>query len=143
MNIHRNGLFIASMSVALLFVAPYAQAEMVKFSTELTAAAVVPPTDSKAKGNAEVTVDTDAKKVSWTVKVDGLTGEPTAAHIHGPASEKEQAPPVIDMSANIMQGSADITPEQWAALKDGKYYINIHTAKFPDGEVRGQLKAAK
>lgn len=143
MNILKNGLFISTVSAALLFVAPFAQAEKVKFSTDLTSAAVVPPTDSKAKGSAEVTVDTDAKKVNWTVKIDGLTGEATAAHIHGPASEKEQAPPVIDMSANIMQGSADITPEQWEALKDGKYYINIHTAKFPDGEIRGQLKAAK
>ena len=41
--------------------------------------------------------------------------------------------------ANIMQGSADITEAQWAELKAGKYYVNVHTAKFPDGEVRGQL----
>lgn len=140
MNILENGLVVTAVSAALLIAAPYAQAEMVKFSTELTAAAVVPPTDSKAEGNAEVTVDTAAQKVSWMVKVDGLTGAATAAHIHGPASEKEQAPPVIDMSANIMAGSADITPEQWDALQEGKYYINIHTAQFPDGEVRGQLK---
>ena len=123
MNTLKKGLLISALSGAVVFAAPYAQAEVVKFTTELTAAAEVPPTDSQGKGTAEVSVDTDAKK--------------------GPASETEKAPPVIDISANISQGTADITSEQWAALKDGKYYLNVHTAKFPDGEVRGQLKAGK
>jgi hypothetical protein len=50
---------------------------------------------------------------------------------------------VIDMSSAIMDGSGDITDAQWAELQAGKYYVNVHTAKFPDGEIRGQLEAAK
>lgn len=135
-----TGLAFTLLTSAVLFAFP-AQAEMINFTTELTGASAVPPSDTSAKGTADVVVDTDKKKVTWTVKVDGLTGDATAAHIHGPASATENAPPVIDMSANIMQGSADITEAQWAELKAGKYYVNVHTAKFPDGEVRGQLLA--
>jgi hypothetical protein len=139
----QNVFAVAGVATALMAATPLAHAEMMKFTTELKGAAEVPPTDTAATGSAEVSVDTDAKKVTWTVKVDGLTGDATAAHIHGPASATEKAGPVIDMSASIMQGSGDITEAQMADLKAGKYYLNVHTAKFPDGEVRGQLEAAK
>lgn len=118
-------------------------AETVKYTADLTAGAEVPPTESTATGTADVTVDTDANTVSWVVMVDGLTGDATAAHIHGPASAEENAGPVIDMSAAIMEGSGDITDEQLAELADGKYYVNVHTEEYPDGEVRGQLAKAE
>ena len=47
------------------------------------------------------------------------------------------------MSTATMQGSADITESQISDLKAGKYYVNVHTAMFPDGEIRGQLVAMK
>jgi Cu/Zn superoxide dismutase len=134
---------IMGVITAMVAAAPLAQAEMLKYTTDLKGSAEVPPTDSAATGSAEVSVDTDAKTVKWTVKVDGLTGDATAAHIHGPATATEKAPPVIDMSSGIMAGSGAITDAQIEELKAGKYYLNVHTAKFPDGEVRGQLEAAK
>lgn len=118
-------------------------AETLHYTADLTANSEVPPTDSTATGTADVMVDTDANTVSWTVKVQDLTGEPSAAHIHGPASETENAPPVVDMSEAIMEGNGDITADQIAELEDGKYYVNIHTEKFPDGEIRGQLVKAQ
>ena len=138
----RNTFAIMGCVSALMFSVPLAEAEMMKFSTVLNGPSEVPPTDSTATGSADVSVDTDARKVTWTVKVDGLTGDATAAHIHGPAGATDKAPPVIDMSAGIMAGSADITDAQITELKAGKYYVNVHTAKFPDGEIRGQLAVA-
>jgi Cu/Zn superoxide dismutase len=136
-------LAVAGFTFVLVGTMSVAQAEMLKFGANLTAGEETPATDSKGMGTAEVMVDTDAKKVSWTVKVDGLTGDATAAHIHGPAAVGEKAGPEIDMSKAIMEGSADITDAQIVDIKAGKTYVNIHTAKFPDGEVRGQLAAAK
>ncbi len=120
-----------------------ALAETLTYTTELTAEAEVPPTESSATGTADVTIDTEAKTVSWTVTYDGLTGDATAAHIHGPASETESAGPVIDMSASIMEGSGDITDEQIGELEAGKYYVNVHTEEYPAGEIRGQLAKAE
>ena len=33
-----------------------------------------------------------------------------------------------------------ITPAQYGDLAAGLYYVNIHTARFPGGEIRGQLR---
>ncbi|MBI6629060.1 CHRD domain-containing protein [Pontibaca salina] len=118
-------------------------AETTTYTADLTSRAEVPPNDSTATGTAEVTVDKNAGTVSWAVTTENLTGEPTAAHIHGPASPDENAPPDIDMSGALMNGSADITEAQIGELRDGKYYVNVHTEAHPDGEIRGQLDAAE
>ena len=143
MTISKFTLAIAGVTVALLGATSAARADMLKFHANLVAGEETPATDSKGKGTADVTVDTAAKKVMWTVKIDGLTGAATAAHIHGPAAKGAKAPPEIDMSKTIMDGSAAITDAQIADIKAGKTYVNVHTAKFPDGEIRGQLEAAK
>lgn len=131
---------ITAASAVFLFVGTAAQAEMMKFTAELTGAAEVPPTDTAATGTVEVTLDTEAKTVAWVVTTEGLSGEVTASHIHGPAIATESAGPQIDTMAK-MDGTAPITDEQIADLTGGMYYYNVHTAKFPDGEIRGQLMA--
>lgn len=118
-------------------------AEELKFTADLTAGAEVPATESSATGTADVTVDTDANTVSWVVTFENLTGDATGAHMHGPAAMDENAPPAIDMSEDMMEGTGEITDEQIAELTDGMYYVNIHTEEYPDGEIRGQLSAAE
>ena len=148
MNRIQNSGVLAALAVGALFAGTAAQAEMLTFAAELTGAAGVPPTDSTATGTVEVTLDTEAKTVSWTYEHDDLSGEMTASHIHGPAAATEAAGPVIDTSADsmadtadMMEGTSPITDEQIAELTAGMYYFNIHTEKFPDGEIRGQLVA--
>lgn len=132
----------AAVAALFVFVGSMANAEMINFSAELNGASGVPPTDSAATGKVDVALDTEAKTVTWSVTSDGLSGEPTASHIHGPASPTEAAGPQIDTLATAA-GTAPISDEQIADLTAGKYYYNVHTAKYPDGEIRGQLAAAK
>ncbi len=135
-----NRFTLALASALLMTGASLAQAEMLTFKAELTAASEVPPAaDSKGTGTATVMVDTDAKKLNWEVVSKDLTGAATAAHIHGPAAAGENAGPMIDISASIDKGTADLTDAQLADLQAGRTYINIHTEKYPDGEIRGQL----
>ena len=136
-------LLTATALVALVTAPTAAFAETLKYKADLKASSEVPPTDSSGTGTADVTVDTEAKKISWTVTADGLTGDATAAHFHGPAKEGENAPPVIDVSSNWKEGSADLTDEQRQQLDAGQWYLNVHTAKFPDGEIRGQVLKAQ
>ena len=134
---------IAFALTAGIFLAPSAFAETMMYKANLTAAAVVPPTDSKGSGKADVTFDTATKTLSWKVSYNGLTADPTAAHFHGPAGPKENAGPIVDVSANIKKGSAVITDAQAADIAAGKWYLNVHTVKFPDGEIRGQVEKAQ
>jgi len=113
------------------------------FKSDMKGASEVPPTSSGGEANAMVTLDTTTKKLTWKITYSGLTGEPTAAHFHGPAAPGANAGPVVDISGKIAEGSADLTDAQIADLQAGRWYLNIHTAKFPDGEVRGQVEPSK
>lgn len=114
-------------------------AESLQFKANLDGKSEVPPTDSAANATADIKIDTDAKTISWTIKNSGLTGAATAAHFHGPADPGANAKPEIDISKSIEQGTAPITDDQIADFKAGKIYANVHTAKFPNGEIRGQV----
>ncbi|MEO5324036.1 CHRD domain-containing protein [Mesorhizobium sp. CC13] len=138
----RTGL-LALMATAAVFANSPAMAETVTFKADLTAASEVPPNDSSGKGMAEVTVDTATKKLAWTITSGGLSGDATAAHFHGPAAAGENAGPVVDISASMASGTADISDQHLADLQAGKWYLNIHTEKFPDGEIRGQVEKAQ
>ena len=115
-----------------------ALAEVQQFKASLNGKSVSPATDSAATGTADIKIDTDAKTITWTIKTTGLTGAAMAAHFHGPADPGTNAKPEIDISKSIEQGTAPITAAQIADFNAGKIYVNIHTAKFPDGEIRGQ-----
>lgn len=127
----------AAMMAALTIPAP---AEIVAYRAQLTGAGAVPPTGSNGTGTAEVTVDTEKKEAAWTINYTGLSGDASAAHFHGPAGSGENAEAVIDISGKIESGTTALTDVQLADLQAGRLYINIHTAQFPDGEIRGQVE---
>ena len=132
-----------AVSAALVSASP-ALAEMMKMTVALDGAQEVPPVDSPGKGTAEVMFDTETKKLDWTLEYSGLTGDATAAHFHGPAAKGENADvavPIEDAKSGA-KGSATLTDAQAADLQAGKYYVNVHTAAHPDGEIRGQVEKA-
>lgn len=116
-----------------------ASAEMMKFKAAMDGKSEVPPTNSMATGEADIEVDSATRQMKWVIGFKDLTGPPTAAHFHGPADPGASAPPEVDISGNLNTGSAQLTEAQMADLQAGKLYLNIHTEKFPDGEIRGQV----
>jgi hypothetical protein len=146
MNTHVFTRLIAALTIgtALISAAP-ASAEMVKMSATLSGKMEVPPTDSNGGGSVDATFDTDTKKLDWTIEYSNLTGPVTAAHFHGPAEMGKNADPVVPLEGDLaspLKGSATLTDAQTADLQAGKYYINLHTAAHPDGEIRGQVEKA-
>ena len=135
-------LIAAALLTGFVFV-PASFADVVKYKADLTASASVPPIDSKGTGTADVTYDTATKMLNWKVSYKKLSGAVTAAHFHGPASVTENAAPVVDVSKMVKKGMATLTDAQAADLAAGKWYLNLHTKKFPAGEIRGQVVAAK
>jgi Cu/Zn superoxide dismutase len=137
--------FAAGLALAAAFVtAPPAMAEMVKMAATLEASQEVPPNDSAAKGTADITFDTETRKLDWTIEYSGLTGDATGAHFHGPAAAGQNADvavPIEDPKSGA-KGSATLTEAQATDLMAGQYYVNIHTAAHAGGEIRGQVERA-
>ncbi|WFP60077.1 CHRD domain-containing protein [Mesorhizobium sp. WSM4904] len=130
-----------AVSTAFLLASP-AMAETMKFKATLDGSQQNPPVTTKGKGTATLTFNTTSKKLSWNVKYSGLSGPASAGHIHGPAAKGENADPVIPFKKvkSPIKGSATLTDAQATDLDAGKYYVNIHTAANPDGEIRGQIE---
>ena len=113
-----------------------------KYKATLDSKSEVPPNASTATGTADIDYDPASKKLSWKVTYSGLSGPPTAAHFHGPAEAGKNAGvavPITGIATSPVEGSATLTDAQAADLVAGKYYVNIHTAANPGGEIRGQV----
>ncbi len=109
-------------------------------SVSLSGAAEVPPSASAGSGLAKF--ELNGSNLKWTVTYQGTTGPVTAGHIHGPAMAGANAGVVIPFVSTVSPiiGNATLTAAQLADLKAGLYYLNLHTAANPGGELRGQIK---
>jgi len=113
-----------------------------KFKVTLDSKSEVPANTSAGTGTADVDYDAATKKLTWKLNYSGLTGPATAAHFHGPAEAGKNAGvkvPIANATSSPAEGSATLTDEQAADLMAGKYYVNVHTAANPGGEIRGQV----
>ncbi len=128
-----------ALGAAALLTGP-ASAE--KFKATLDAKSEVPPNASTATGTADIDYDPASKKLSWKLIYSGLTGPAMAAHFHGPAEPGKNAGVAVaipNAGTSPAEGSATLTDAQAADLEAGKYYVNVHTAANPGGEIRGQV----
>ncbi len=127
-------------SLALLLMASanlYAQDLM---AITLKGDAEVPPVMTAATGTVDINVTPD-HKVSGSVKVSGLV--PTIAHIHE-AATGQNGPPIVTLSKTgndsfVVPVDATLTDAQYVSYLAGNLYVNVHSANFPNGELRAQL----
>ena len=129
------------MVTACLAVTHPALAEMISLKAELKGTNEVPPNDSKSTGTFTATYDTTSKKLTWEGEYSDLSGPATMAHFHGPADPSKNAGVVVPItpSTSPFEGSATLTDAQAAELMAGQWYVNVHTAAHPGGEIRGQV----
>src|SRR5262249_25766187 len=99
----------------------------------------------QARGEANVNYDPSTRLAKWTVNYSGLSGPPPMAHFHGPAGPGANAPPVVWLSPkdqpvpNPIVGEASLDEAKAQQLLGGQWYVNVHTAANPGGELRGQV----
>jgi hypothetical protein len=79
-----------------------------------------------------------ATKVCWSYRTQRI-GTPVAAHIHAGVAGSN-GPVVVPLAAG--SGCVDISRDLARSIKahPGRYYLNVHTAAFPGGAIRGQLR---
>ena len=77
----------------------------------------------------------------WWADLDIPVGSATGHHIHDGVAGVN-GPVVVNFSA-AYSGTVVVTPTQAALIiaDPARFYVNLHTAAFPGGELRGQLAA--
>ncbi len=138
--------------------ATYSFAAEKVFKAMLSGSESVPAVETMAKGDATFTLSKDGKALSYYVTVSDLENF-TAAHIHL-GKKGENGPPVAlitnekktgKFSGTLAEGT--ITEKELMGslmgksvkdlvkqIKRGHAYLNVHTDKYPNGEIRGQIK---
>ncbi len=112
----------------------------VKFNVTLNGSLEVPANTSTATGSFVGTYNKTTKVISYTINYNGIT--PTAWHIHkGAVGVNGGVIFALGTTFNTAYSSttAALTAEQETDLMSGNYYVNIHSASKPGGEIRGQL----
>ena len=107
----------------------------------LSGAEEVPPVTTPATGEAVVDIKPD-RSVTAKVTVTGMAA--TASHIHE-AAAGTNGPVIVPFTKtadNTFEAApgAKLTDAQYESYKQGKLYVNVHSAKNPGGEIRAQLK---
>ena len=109
---------------------------------QLSGAQEVPPVTTGGTGSVDTTFDKSTNVLTWTVTYAGLSGPVTGGHFHGPAAAGANAGVAVPFTGSLsspFSGKATLTAAQVADLTAGRWYVNLHTAKHPGGEIRGQL----
>ncbi len=137
----RTRLSTAVIVISLALLPCAAMGELVSFYVGANADQVVGDVISPGTGAGWVQLDPETNTIEWSFIFGNLTGPATAAHFHGPAAAGENAGPQVplDSSTNPIVGSTVINEVQKTDLLHDMWYINIHTAANPDGEIRGQV----
>jgi CHRD domain len=81
--------------------------------------------------------------LKWKLTFVKLTGAATAAHIHLGAMGKagNVIVPLCTPCTNGMTGTATVSAAVLKKIQKHLTYVNVHTAKNPNGEIRGQTVA--
>ncbi len=98
-----------------------------------------------ARGSFAATLERKgaAGTLAWRLTFRGLTGKATAAHVH---LGKRGRPGRVALALcgpcrSGARGSLEARAVVVQALLTGGAYVNVHTARNPAGEIRGQIRA--
>ena len=131
---------LTGTAFGLLTAIAAAQAETVSLTAYLLGSYAVPQNKSDAFGEGQFTYDGGTGKLDYYLTYDGTA--PTRIDLHGPAQAGENAAPILafPVSASPVSGSVALTKTQADSLLAGTLYVDMHSAAYAEGEIRGQIK---
>jgi hypothetical protein len=138
--------------VSLIAVASFASADHARTATKptsqtftavLNAGQEVPhPAGTKAGASGKFTATASGTTLTWKLTFGHLSGPATAAHVHTGIKGKAGAVliPLCGPCTSPASGTATVTATQIADMGAGKDYVNVHTTKNANGEIRAQIR---
>jgi hypothetical protein len=145
MRIHRPSLPLALVlgALAAFGLAGISLAAETTLTADLAGDA---ETDADGSGSATITLDPETGEACWELSAAD-TGPIDQSHIHvGAAGESGDVAVPLDVDGfdGTSEGCvSDQDADVLQAIVDDPagYYVNLHTAEFPGGAIRGQLAA--
>ena len=130
---------LALSAVVVLGATSLAFAQAVSYTASLSGANEVPPTGSANSGSTFVKVDATTGVVTWNTVSSIAQASATGHHIHRGAAGSNG--PVVVNFASAYSGTVTVTTALAAEIvgNPSGFYVNLHTAAFPGGEIRAQL----
>ena len=148
-EVSRKGLVIvvvAALGLAASGIGLAARSETSKLSATLNAKNEIPKQAVKTpaavgKFVGTLTESGSSKTIKWTLTFSKLSGPAVAAHVHMGKAGKAGAV-IIQLCGPCKSGAhgtVKVTEKIVKAIESGGTYVNVHTAKNPAGEIRGQV----
>jgi hypothetical protein len=137
-------LAVGLVSVVAVAAAFGASAATLNLSAKLTLKAEVPKaTHAPANAGGAFTGTIKGTTLTWKLTYAHLSGAGFAAHIHKGQPGKPGAV-IVSLCGPChsgQAGTAHVTASIVKLIKAGGTYVNVHTKKNPNGEIRGQVAA--
>jgi hypothetical protein len=136
----RRLVFVALMVVFALGVSMPALADGRPLSADLSWDNEVPPASgTTATGSAHFTLNQGQGEICFHIETSGLSGPVLADHIHEGVAGTNGG--VVVNLGGALDGCVTADGDLIKTIRQnpGGYYLNLHTALNPAGEIRGQL----
>jgi len=134
-------LLTSVLSTMMILFCAASSSSQILFTASLSGSQETPPNPSHATGTAWVLLSADMTTLTYRVTYAQLESTYTGAHFH-------VAPPgVPGLVVNPLTFDGNTVDGSWTAFPDsilsnlfkGNVYVNVHSQKYPGGEIRGQL----
>jgi len=114
------------------------------FKTRLAPVAVDTAMKANITGSGSISATLAGSKLTVDGNFEGMKSPATAAHIHQGSAPGVRGGPLLTLTvtkamSGTVSGSFDLTPEQLESFKKGKWYVQIHSEKAPEGNLWGWL----
>ena len=116
----------------------------IRFRALLSADEQTITTESPGVGCALFVLDRPTLRIEWTVTYKDMTSAATAANVHGPQGVGSNAGVLWNLAPDGMKsplkGSLVLNDGQLEYLLTDRVYVNILSRRYPEGELRGQIR---
>jgi len=116
------------------------------FKTRLSPVPIDVAMQSTIAGTGTVTAVLNGSKLTITGSFEGLKSPATTAQVHRSPVPGVRGPVAFDLAvaktdaaSGTLSGTVDLTSVQVADLEKGRLYVQVHSEKAPDGNLRGWL----
>jgi CHRD domain len=134
---------LCAIAVFAMLSVSAAQAALVSYTAVLKGTNEVPPNASTNTGRTRFVLDTTANTVTWVTKSSIPVASATGHHLHSGAVGVNGPVIVNFLGGGGYVGAGSVSAAQAANIvaNPANFYVNLHTATFLGGEIRGPLVA--